>query len=437
MAGKVVPLAQRGGRVVAIGHGQSVSTARAPAAAASSHGMGILLLTLPMFEQVFHYMVDVAPLYYLSKAWPIMMLPLTLHCIVIGRSRFATNYLLALVYVMSVTPILSMLWLGNTMVDALANSIKVWPLTYYFSMLSLLNIVKPSAETLIKALVRLGLGTMIVMWMMWVLVPSSVYIADGVVSKLFLTDNERGNRIYFPMTFAMIAMFYATMRGLRKPQLWQALVIGLGLATQLIIFKQRTATATCVLILAGMVFFRMSMFWRMVSLMGAVGGAAVGVMALLAKFDKVAASLGGSLTVRQHSMELLEHYLASEPLRWVVGVGAASRTGSVTMTDIMGNKNFFLADLGWAGVLFEFGLAGTMILMALYLTALRWSWRLPVLGDFRERAMIGALTGYVGYLAVSSVIYPIFYAPGELASTVALLLYLVNITEAKETAITL
>lgn len=430
MTGKVISMARRGGQVISLGHGQSVSTVR-PTVAATSQGAVILLLTLPIFEQVFHYMIDVAPLYYLSKAWPILMLPLTLRCIVTGRSQFAWLYLLALVYVMSVTPILSMLWLGNTLIDALANSIKVWPLTYYFSLLALLEIVKPNPDTLIKALMRLGIGTMMVMWLLWVLVPASVYLADGVASKLFLTDNERGNRIYFPMTFAMIAMFYAMARGLRKPALWQLAVIGLGLATQLVIFKQRTATAACLVVLAGMVFFRLSMFWRMVSLIGAVAGAVVGALALLAKFDKVAASLGGSLTVRQHSMELLERYLSVEPLRWLVGVGAASRTGSVTMTDIMGNKNFFLADLGWAGVLFEFGLAGTLILMALYLGVLRWSWRLPVIGKPDERAMIAALTGYVGYLAISSTIYPIFYAPGELAATTALLLYLVTVTDVK------
>ena len=170
---------------------------------------------------------------------------------------------------------------------------------------------------------------------------------------------------------------------------------------------------------------------RLVAAMAGAAGAVAGVMALLAKFDKVAASLGGSLSVRQHSMELLQNYLTQEPMRWVIGVGAASRTGTITMADIIGSKNFFLADLGWAGVLFEFGLVGSLILLSLYLAVLRWAWRLPVVLEPHNRAMVGALTGYVAYLAISSTVYPIFYAPGELAATTALLLYFVTITAEK------
>ena len=36
-----------------------------------------LLLVLPMFAQIFHYMIDINSLYLLSKAWAVLMLPTT------------------------------------------------------------------------------------------------------------------------------------------------------------------------------------------------------------------------------------------------------------------------------------------------------------------------------------------------------------------------
>ena len=37
-----------------------------------------LLLALPMFGQSFHYMIDLPPLYFLSKGWPLLTVPLAL-----------------------------------------------------------------------------------------------------------------------------------------------------------------------------------------------------------------------------------------------------------------------------------------------------------------------------------------------------------------------
>jgi len=166
-----------------------------------------LLLVLPMFAQIFHYMIDINSLYLLSKAWAVLMLPLALYAIFGLRSRFAAVYLIVLIYGMGVTPVLSMLWLGNSMSDAIINSVKIWSLTYYFSLLGLLVVLEPTPETLIKAINRLGVATVIVMWVLWFTAPQRWYSGDPHVSRLFLAEYERGNRIYFPMTFAWLSMF--------------------------------------------------------------------------------------------------------------------------------------------------------------------------------------------------------------------------------------
>lgn len=383
-----------------------------------------LLLVLPMFAQTFHYMIDINSLYLLSKAWAVLMLPLAFYGLFGLRTRFAVIYMVVLLYGMGVTPILSMLWLGNSMADAIVNSVKIWSLSYYFSLLGFLVLMQPSPETLVKAINRLGVATIIVMWTLWFTAPQRWYSGDPHVSRLFLFEYERGNRIYFPMTFAWLSMFYALARLLDSPKLWHPLWIGIVMATEILLFKERMAMAASVLVMGGMVIFRLPPLWKSIAMAAGVAGGALGAVVLVLKAGKLAASLGGSLTIRQHSMALLQAYLGDQPLRWVFGAGAASRVGSVNMAKIIGRADFFLADLGWAGIIFEFGVFGAVLLLMLYLVALRWGWKQQAVPEPRSRAMVGALITYIAFLVVCTAIYSPVYMPGELASLTALLLYI-------------
>jgi hypothetical protein len=388
-----------------------------------------LLLVLPMFGQVFHYMIDINSLYLLSKAWAVLMSPLALYAVFGLRTRFSVIYLMALIYGLGVTPVLSMLWLGNSLTDAIVNSVKIWSLSYYFSLLGLLVLMEPSPETLVKAINRLGLATVIVMWTLWFTAPQSWYSGDPHVSRLFLAEYERGNRIYFPMTFAWLSMLYALARLLESPKLWHPLWIAIVMATEILLFKERMALAASVLVMGGMVIFRLPPLWKSIAMATGIFGAAVGAGVVVLKAEKLAASLGGSLTIRQHSMELLQAYLGAQPLRWVFGAGAASRVGSVNMANIIGRSDFFLADLGWAGIIFEFGVFGAVLLVSLYLLALRWGWKQAAVPEPRNRAMVGALITYIAFLLVCTAIYSPVYVPGELASVTAMLLYMNTVSQ--------
>jgi hypothetical protein len=383
-----------------------------------------LMLVLPLFAQIFHYMIDVGPIYYLSKAWPFLMLPFAAYGAVFHKSRLALPYVNALIYVLAVTPVLSMLWLGNSVVDALANSVKVWPLTYYFSLLALLALLTPSADDLVKALLRLGFGTLLIMWLLWVIVPASAYTGDPAQSKLFLFEYERGNRIYFPMGFAILAMFYAMQSLLIRPRFWQFLLIGAVILTMLVIFKQRTPMGAASLVMVGMLVLRLPKLWRSGVLSALLLAGLGGLYVAIARFGEIAQNFGASLTIRQNSMALLENYLSADPLRWIFGSGGASRLGKINMAEIIGRKDFFLADLGWAGIIFEFGVVGALLLLLLYLSALRTGARLPVPADPRHRAMLGALIGNIAFLGLSTAVYSAVFTPGELAASTALMLYL-------------
>jgi hypothetical protein len=224
-------------------------------------------------------------------------------------------------------------------------------------------------------------------------------------------------------------MYYALARMLERPKLWHPLWIAIVMATEILLFKERMAMAASVLVMGGMVIFRLPPLWKSIAMASGIAMGCLGAVVLVMKAEKLAASLGGSLTIRQHSMQLLEAYLGDQPIRWVFGAGAASRVGSVNMAKIIGRADFFLADLGWAGIIFEFGVFGAVLLLSLYLVALRWGWKQPAVPEPRSRAMIGALITYIAFLVVCTAVYSPVYVPGELASVTAMLLYLNTVSQ--------
>lgn len=113
-------------------------------------------------------------------------------------------------------------------------------------------------------------------------------------------------------------------------------------------------------------------------------------------------------------------YLGADAARWVFGVGATSRVGSVTLIGLFKNTGFYLADIGWLGVVFEYGAIGSILLMLVHLAGLRqaMSWARP------DDALSLALGDYIIYILVSSAVYSVVFLPGELTTCMALAYYL-------------
>ena len=66
-----------------------------------------LLVALPMFGQSFHYMIDLPPLYVLSKGWPVLTAPLALFALVRLSLPLQVLYGVLLAYVLGLTPLMS------------------------------------------------------------------------------------------------------------------------------------------------------------------------------------------------------------------------------------------------------------------------------------------------------------------------------------------
>jgi hypothetical protein len=385
----------------------------------------VVLFALPMFTQCFQYMVDVPPLYILSKAWPVLTLPLCVWALLRLDIPYKVLFVAASVWVIGVTPVIGIVQLGNDAGAAFLTTVKVWAYSFVFSAAGLLVWLRLSAATLQRVIVALGLGTYSIMLGLWLAVPVSAYGGGDVATKIFMYDPERGYHLYMPMFFGMLLIFYLNRSLWLHLRMWKVLAILIAFALQLTIYKERASIAGGVLIVA--VAAAMSAGrWRVAAL-AALGTAAVGgVLYSLWRLENAAdihSSLGGSLAVRKVSVLTAWAYLSADPERWLLGVGATTRFGNVMLAQLFGNRMFFLTDIGWLGVAFEYGIIGALLLLLVHLAGLHavTRWSRP------DDALSQALVDYVLYLIVVSAIYSVVFTPGELTTVVALAYYIARV----------
>ena len=398
--------------------GGAAEIAAGPAApgladAAAGWRFWVLLGLLPLFGQSFQYVVDVPPAYFLTKAWPLLVLPMAFWAFGRLQPPYRVILLATMVWTFAITPLIGVFELGDDIGAAVATTVKVWALTTALSACAVFAALRTRPETLTRAVLALGVATFAIMTLLWVLTPRSLFDNGLTQTKLFLYDQQRGYRIYMPMFFGLMLIFALNRSFWMRPRLWKPLAIAVCFVLLLAIFKQRTVIggAAVVVVVGGVLSLRR---WRFPLLAGLALAllACAPVIWSYAQSDSLARSLGGSLTMRQMEISKALDFLNAEPHRWLFGAGSATRVGDVSLAQIVGARGFFLADLGWLGVTFEYGAVGVLLLLLLHLAGLRITWRAARLGDPVARASFD----YVLYIVLVSPILPVTFAPGELCT---------------------
>ena len=404
-------------------------TAR-PAAPAEAAGRawvtGALLLLLPMLFQSFHYMIDVGPLYLLSKGWPLLMLPFALYGLAFLRLPYAVFYALLLAYVMGVTPFLSVVQLHSSFAEAMVATNNVWPLIYYFAGSAVLHILRPAPAQLRRAILILAGVTFAAFWLLWLLAPVSAYRSSPTESQVFYFEFERGYRVVLPIGFAAIGLFHTARRFCEDRRLWRLALLAAGFLTLALIYKQRTSIAASAAITLYILSGVLRPRWRALLIgIAAAGGAAAAVL----QPPGLTESLGSSLSIREHSASLAFDFIRDDPLRWLFGAGSTTAYNAVTLQDILGFDFFYVTDLGWLGVVFVYGLAGAALIACFDLA----SWRLAVAAGRVGGAWLQAVGDYALYLLMVSAVYSVVYVPGEMATIAAIAVYGLRAIRAGET----
>lgn len=377
---------------------------------------------LPMFTQCFQYMTDIPPLYLMSKLWPFLMLPVAIWAMLHLNIPNKVLQIATLFWLLAVTPVIGILHLSLDFSGAVATTVKVWSFTYVFAAAGLLTLLRVPPGLLRRMIIWLGVGTYAIMALLWVTVPQSAYGGSDLDTKLFMTDVERGYRIYMPMFFGVMLIFYLNRSAWIRFAWWKPLGIVIALVLMLTIYKQRAAIASVVLavVIGGVLSMKR---WRTAGFSCLALGACVGLIGFLLRAQSATdlkSNLGNSLAVRQVSVSTAWDYISADPSRWIFGVGGTTRLGNVTLGALFHNPMFFLADIGWLGVWFEYGAIGVVLMLMIYGTGLRSALRWATPGD----ALSQAFADYIIYLLAASFVYSAVFTPGELTTTMALSYFL-------------
>ncbi len=388
--------------------------------AASKRRTVLLVFALPLFGQTFHYMKDLPPLWALSKALPIISLPLAFPLLLRGRMPLTFEWLMAFLWLVIVSSAIGIFTFNQNFLIGLTAQIKLLPMLYCLSFLGLLLIVRPTIEELQRAFLWCAGLTFGALVLLWAFAPQSWYAtAYELGDAPLLSADDRGNRIRMPMYFGMIA-FFGLYRGFfKKPTVTGGLLVALALAVIVGIVKTRAVVLATGATLICSSFISASPRWRIVSLLVSL----LGALALLqipyvaGAFDTGSSS---GFDVRATTIAKASGFLGASPFRWLFGVGTISSIDPAGLAHYF-NHFFFLADIAWLGVIFEFGLIGAAVIFGLLLGTLVFTARLrkQVDGTF----LAGAQDYVLFTILISALYSTMTLQPGEIAVITASCVY--------------
>ncbi len=396
--------------------------------------VALLIVALPIFGQTFHYMKDLQPLWALSKAFPLLSLPLGAALLLrsqgAGRPPMMALWLGVFLWLVLVSSFVGMFSFDQGFFRGLTAQIKLLPMLYFISFLGMLSLLRPTIDELLTAFAWVGALTFAALLLLWAFAPQSWYATKYELGDApLLSVDDRGNRIRMPMYFAMIALFALVRRALGNPlpgatgatltRKRAALLAAIALAIIVGVVKTRATVLATAATLAVVAFLAASGRWR-IGALAIAGICAIGLLQVpyvQSAFDTSSAS---GFDVRAITVAKASGFLGLDPLRWLFGVGTISSLDPTGLPKFF-NHFFFLADISWLGIVFEFGLVGAALMVVLMISTLLFGARLRRRID---SPMLAGLQDYVLFVLLMSPLYATMtLQPGEIAVIGATFVY--------------
>ncbi|WP_322101426.1 hypothetical protein [Paraburkholderia sp. J41] len=379
----------------------------------------LLVALLPLFGQTFHYISDIKPLWALSKAFPLLSLPAAFWLAREERFPMALQVVLGFGWLVLAPSFASVVYFHESFFTSITAQVKLLPMLYFFSFLAVLLAAKPTLAELERGFVILGAAVTVTLIVFWAVVPNSWYQGTYVSGQApFFSADNRGHRIRMSMYFPIIVLFLCYRRAYFERSLRYLLGAAVAFAVTLLIVKTRAM----VIGITGVLVLNTLLWSRPLVRLGLLLCAPFGLAAMfsagyLATTFSTGADTG--FDTRRISIEIATRFLGSDPLRWIFGVGTISPTSHDSLIDYF-HHFFFLADITWLGIVFEYGLIGALIILFFQLRGLHFYRRLraQVDDDF-----LGSLFDYLVYILLISVFYPPTLTPGETAVILAIFAY--------------
>lgn len=390
-------------------------------ATAANRRVLLLVVLLPLFGQTFHYMKDLKPLWALSKAFPILSLPLALPVLTRLRLPLVLTWLFVFVWLVLVSSFIGIFTFDQNFLAGLTAQVKLLPMLYAFSFLGLLLIVRPTARELTCVFFVWAALTFAAVVLLWAFAPQSWYVSSIAYGDApLLSTDDRGNRIRMPMYFGMIALFAFHRQFLKRGDWRFGVLVAATLAVLVGIIRTRSVVLASVVTLATVTFVAAPPRWRAVAVLGIALAALVLLQVPYVRSAFNTSSASG-FDVRQVTADKAIAFLGDRPLRWLFGVGTITSLDPGGLAKFF-NHYFFLGDISWLGVVFEFGLIGAGLFVLLL--ARTWLFARTIRRSF-DTASLGGLQDYVLFTAIQSPLYSTMtLQPGEIALIAASFVYL-------------
>ena len=377
-----------------------------------------LCLFLPLFGQTFHY-IKVKPIAWawaLSKVWSLLSLLLVLRLFAGPRPEGSRQVLLSFLWLVLVPSFIAQQTFNQNFFAGLPAQVKLLSILYFFSFLALLRWWNPSLRELERAFLALAVISYIILLLLWIFAPQSAYAVHYKAGDAnLLGADKRGNRIREPFYFGMLGLLWVFRKFTQKWNWRWLLLWALGFFLIFSLIRMRTYIFGMALVAAITAFRAASPRSRM-GLMLVMPFAMAAFLQLPLVASIFSTSKAFAFDVRYVSTMKAVAFLGTDPLRWLFGVGTLSPVNPAAMMTYF-NHFFFLADITWVGAIFEYGLLGAMLIMAL---PVRGVWMMHKVCKVENNALTGALQDYLIYTILVSEMFPITMAPGEVTVIMAI-----------------
>ncbi len=308
---------------------------------------------------------------------------------------------------------------GQPYISGIIGEVKLTAIFFFFFGLSVLNVAKPNLKEVEAMFVVLGLVCLVGFTMAFILInPQSVYTQG---SNLVLKDSK-GYRFKFQDVFVVIYLFYSIRRFLKgKKKISMFFTILFILFYEFFYEQERTELACIGLVIIWHIVLRAPDIIRVIF----ICGVAIILVAIIANPDYFSLLISSvntsSLDNRAHTFGIADRGVFSSLYHFIFGLGNLNPLWQGGFSRLYG-PDFYLSDIGWIGLIYEFGLIGAIFCLLTYFRVIS---AVKTVTNQLNSLLILSIMDYIMVRLILSIISPIIpYYVGIFVSILAITVYL-------------
>lgn len=335
-----------------------------------------LLCLLFLFTfQIFYYAIDVYPLYVLSK----ILLPISAlfisYVLALGfflKGRIYPHFVFlsgVFFFLVPLSALMGYINFDQPFLKGVAAQLKLVPLFFYGLTISTFKKLHVTEKDFMYSMVILGIISLLSYYSIQLFFDMASWSYDE--SRVVLYDPTRGYRLNLSVVFIVIFAFYLYRRFLEERKWVLVLFLVPSMIYLVFFWKQRVeligVMLTLLMISARSFTRRPAVIFTFVFVVG-------GTLLFFPIIDYFQSdALGYSAALRMDTIEVIIRVLSKNTASLFFGVGNLLRTEDLNFQSLYG-PNFWPADVGWLGIVFEYGIAGSLLLAYIYILLVRSSY---------------------------------------------------------------